>query len=200
MQTITLAADHHEAAGEADALAVRIKELDHLLSVTKDSGQAAALRAQLIELQAQWEAAIARRERLASGIPQPPKTNGDIDALKANLVALGKAVASDKPEEAHAIITGAIEALTRMDARLGHVEARVTALERHVNPPLAVRIWQMAALFVVLFGGSLFWVKDSRDLLFGLVPIAGILLEGVLVLLALACLLLASAKLREYAR
>ena len=187
----------NQARAEADTLAARIRALNDILSATKDPAQQSTLKAQLVDLDAQWTAAITQRDRLNEGVPQPPKANGDMDALRAQVAALGKALASDKPDEAHAIILKSIDALTKMDDRLVCVEARVAAIERHINPPWQVTFWRVIAAIVALFAGSLFWIKETREVLFGVVLWAGLATEGALLLLVVACLLLANAKLEH---
>lgn len=110
---------------------------------------------------------------------------------------LGRVLASDRPAEAHAIIEECANALTRLDSRVLGLEGRVTAIEQHIHPPIVVTLLRIVALAVFLFGGTLFWIKETREVLFGLVPWAGIATEGALMLAVVAILLLANAQLEK---
>lgn len=189
--------EHHQAVADADALAERIRALTNVLSGTTDAAQRKTLTAQLVEIHAEWEAAVTKRSRLAEGVPPPPKTeaNGDIAELKRQVAALGTALASDKPDEAHAIISKAIDALGMIDARIVHVEARVSAIERHIHPPWIVTFWRVCAVLAIIAGltAAALW----RVVLFQLYLPIGIMIEGAFLGLAMVCVFQANAQMER---
>lgn len=136
-------------------------------------------------------------------IPADAK-NGDFAKLQATVPAIGAALAANDSERAHALIADAMTALGHIDARLaglettitGH-ETRIREIETHIHPPWQVTFWRVMAAAVALFAGSLFWIKETREVLFGVVLWAGLAVEGALVLLIIVCLLLANAKLER---
>lgn len=132
------------------------------------------------------------------------KPNGDFAKLQATVPAIGAALASNDTTQAHALIVEAMTALGHIDARITGIETTVTkhetrilAIETHIHPPWQVTFWRVMAAVVFLFAGSLFWIKETREVLFGVVLWAGLAVEGALVLLVVACLLLANAKLER---
>lgn len=187
----------NQARADADALAGKIRALDAILQSTKDPAQAAMLKAQLVDLQTQWEVAVTRRDRLNESVPQPPKTNGDMEKLNRQVADLRRAVATDNPDEVHAIISECAATLTMLDNRVMGLEGRVTAIEQHIHPPIVVTVLRVLALTIALFAGTLFWIKETREILFGVVPWPGIATEGALILAVVAILLLANAQMEK---
>ena len=123
------------------------------------------------------------------------RTNGDLEILQRKVSELGRVLASDRPAEAHAIIEECANALTRLDSRVLGLEGRVTAIEQHIHPPIVVTILRVMALAIFLFAGTLFWIKETREVLFGTALWAGVATEGALLLAVVAVLLLANAQL-----
>lgn len=133
-------------------------------------------------------------------IPADRITNGDFASLQQHVGDLGKALAANDAQAAHKLIGDTVDALDRIDRRIGGIErtvtdhdGRITAIERQIHPPWIVSFWRACAVAVVLFGASMFWLRWPNGI--WLDPIAGIVLEGVLVLLAGACLMLAVSKM-----
>ncbi len=133
------------------------------------------------------------------------RVNGDFASLQQHVGDLGKALASNDLQAAHKLIGDTVDALDRIDRRIGGIErtvtdhgGRITAIERQIHPPWIVSFWRACAAFVVLFGVSMFWLRWPNGI--WLDPIAGIVLEGVLALLAGACLMLAVSKLEGGAK
>lgn len=183
-----------EAQRRYDTLTKRIEALDTDIGRITDSEQKFGLEQRRAAL-------VAERDTVMSEmIAGQRRGNGDLEMLQQKVADLAKVLAGEHPQEAHQIIMECTGALARLDERVYGLEGRVSAIEHHINPPLSVTLWRIMALVVVLFGGSLFWVKDSRDVLFGLVLWAGVIVEASLVVLAVVCLLMANAKLREYTK
>lgn len=122
--------------------------------------------------------------------------NGDIDALQKSVSALRSALASDQPGKAHAAISECVVALGILDNRIMRLEGKIIAIEHEIHPPPQVLAWRLAAILVVLFGGTLFWVKDTREILFAIVWV-GLLLEIIIALLAATCWRMATMTSKE---
>ena len=183
-----------EAQARYDNINRRIEGVDRDISTETDGERLATLREKRGDLAAQRDAADAELKSLDK------RGNGDLHLLQQKVNELGRVLVSDRPEDAHAIINECAAALARMDARVMGLEGRVAAIEHRIDPPLIVTMWRAFAVLVLFFGGTLFWVKESREVLFGLYPWAGATLEMVLMLLVIVCLLMANAKLQERAR
>jgi hypothetical protein len=130
------------------------------------------------------------------------RINGDFVTLQQHVGDLGKALASNDLQAAHKLIGDTVAALDRIDDRIIGIErtvtrhgARLDSIERKINPPWNVTAWRALAALIVLFG--LVMGASQRAVLFELYPFTGIVLEGVLLFAAAACLLLANAKLKE---
>lgn len=130
------------------------------------------------------------------------RINGDFVTLQQHVGDLGKAMAANDLQAAHKLIGDTVAALDRIDERIVGIErtvtrhgARLDTIERHINPPWNVTAWRALAALIVLFGVVM--GASQRAVLFELYPFTGIVLEGVLLFAAAACLLLANAKLRE---
>lgn len=183
-----------EALARYDNLTRRIEAVDRDMSSETDGERLATLREKRADLALQRDAVNA--ELTAN----QKRTNGDLDTLQRKVSELSLALASDHPERAHDIICEAADALTRLDTRVLGLEGRVAAIELHLNPPFLAVFLRLVALFVVLFGGTLFWVKDTRDVLFVSFLWIGILLEVVLACLALALWRMAAMTIREQSK
>lgn len=180
-----------EATARYDNLNRRIEAVDHDISSEVDGERLTALREKRADLAAQRDAVAAE---LAA---QEKRSNGDLEILQRKVSELGRALASDRPAEAHAIIEECANALTRLDSRVLGLEGRVTAIEQHIHPPIVVTILRVMALAIFLFAGTLFWIKETREVLFGAIPWAGIATEGALILAIVAILLLANAQMEK---
>lgn len=137
-------------------------------------------------------------------IPADRVGNGDFVTLQQHVGDLGKALAANDLQTAHKLIGDTVAALDRIDGRITGIEhtvsrhgARLDTIERKINPPWNVTAWRALAAFVLLFG--IVMGASQRAVLFELYPFTGIVLEGVLLFAAAACLLLANASLKERA-
>lgn len=179
-----------EAQARYDALTKRIAAVDTDIARELDSERRMALEQRRSELERERDAINAETTA------RNKRTNGDLEILQRKVSDLARVLAEDHPQEAHAIINECVTALGRLDSRVLGLEDRVSAIEMHINPPFAVILWRIAAAAVILFGVLVgVWQRD----VFGSYPVIGVIVEAVLALLAVACVLLASAKLREAA-
>lgn len=106
--------------------------------------------------------------------------------LHSQVQRLQDAVSAGNPHEALTIIRECHATLSELQAHYEGLDGRVSALERRLNPPWQVTLWRTCAATVVLFGLSLFFVWQTRELLFN--PWwMGTTFEAVLVMLALLC-------------
>ena len=177
-----------EAKARYDNINRRIAAVDRDIATETDGERLATLREKRDGLAADREAAMTELTALDH------RGNGDLEILQRKVSELGQVLASDHPQEAHAIINECAAALQRMDSRVMGLEGRVTAIERHIHPPWIVSALRIAALFTVilavLVGAWQFEVLITY-------PVVGIMLEGALVSLAVATLFFANAKLQE---
>lgn len=132
------------------------------------------------------------------------RINGDFVELQQNVGDLGKALAANDLQGAHKLIGDTVAALDRIDRRIVGIErtvtehgTRLTAIERHIHPPLTVSVLRAAALFAVLLA-LVVGVWQFEVLI--AYPIIGVMLEGALISLAAATLFFANAKLQERPR
>ena len=177
-----------EAKARYDNVNRRIAAVDRDIATETDGERLAALREKRDGLAADREGAMAELTALEK------RTNGDFEILQRRVSELGSVLASDHPQEAHAIINECAAALTRLDSRVMGLEGRVTAIERHIHPPWIVSVLRAAALFAVILAVLVgVW---QFDVLIAY-PIVGVMLEGALISLAVATLFFANAKLQE---
>ena len=180
-----------EAKARYDNINRRIAAVDRDIATETDGERLATLREKRDGLAADREAAMTELTALDH------RGNGDLEILQRKVSELGQVLASDHPQEAHAIINECAAALQRMDSRVMGLEGRVTAIERHIHPPWIVSALRIAALFTVILAvlvGA--WQFDVLITY----PVVGIMLEGALVSLAVATLFFANAKLQERPR
>ena len=180
-----------EATARYDNLNRRIEAVDRDAASETDGERLATLHEKRADLAHQRDAVAA--ELTAND----KRTNGDLEILQRKVSELGRVLASDRPGEAHAIIEECANALTRLDSRVLGLEGRVAAIEQHIHPPIVVTVLRVMALAIFLFAGTLFWIKETREVLFGLAPWAGIVTEGALLLAVVAVLVLANAQLEK---
>ena len=177
-----------EAKARYDNINRRIAAVDRDIATETDGERVAALREKRDGLAADREGAAAELTALDR------RGNGDLEILQRKVSELGSVLASDHPQEAHAIINECAAALQRMDSRVMGLEGRVTAIERHIHPPWIVSALRIAAAFTVILALLVgFWQFDVLVTY----PIIGVMLEGALISLAVATLFFANAKLRE---
>ena len=177
-----------EAKARYDNINRRIAAVDRDIATETDGERLATLREKRDGLAADREAAMTELTALDH------RGNGDLEILQRKVSELGQVLASDHPQEAHAIINECAAALQRMDSRVMGLEGRVTAIERHIHPPWIVSALRIAALFTVILAvlvGA--WQFDVLVTY----PVVGIMLEGALVSLAVATWFFANAKLQE---
>lgn len=136
-------------------------------------------------------------------IPADHVGNGDFVTLQQHVGDLGKALAANDLQAAHKLIGDTVTTLDRIDERITGIErtvtrhgARLDTIERKINPPWNVTAWRALAAIMMLFG--IIMGASQRAVLFELYPFTGIVLEGVLLFAAAACILLANAKLKEH--
>ena len=173
-----------EATARYDNLNRRIEAVDRDIATETDGERLATLREKRDGLAADREAAMAEQTALER------RGNGDLEILQRKVSELGSVLASDRPGEAHAIINECAAALARLDNRVMGLEGRVTAIERHIHPPLAVSVLRLLAAIVVLF-----WIVFGiiKFPVFVLDPILGITTEGALIIAAVVVLLYSNA-------
>lgn len=106
--------------------------------------------------------------------------------LAARSEALKDAMAAGQSDDALAIVHQCRTILGEIETNLGGLDGRVTAIERRINPPWQVRLWQGLAAFVVAVAASLFFVYQAREVLFDPWYI-GAAFETTLLALALLC-------------
>ena len=173
-----------EAKARYDNINRRIAAVDRDIATETDGERIAALREKRDGLAADREGAAAELTALDR------RGNGDLEILQRKVSELGHALVSDNPQEAHAIINECAAALARLDNRVMGLEGRVTAIERHIHPPLTVSVLRVAAALAVLFGVILGVVKYP---VFLIDPFVALTVEGVLIILAGVILLYANA-------
>lgn len=178
-----------EAQRRYDKLTQQIAALDKDIGREIDSLRKLSLEEQRTELERQRD--LVQAELTA----HEKRANGDLETLQRRVQDLARVLASDHPQEAHGIINECVVALGRLDNRVMGLEGRVTAIERQIHPPWRVTIWRLAAFVVLLFGVA---VGVWQRTVFGVYPVVGVIVEAALVMVAVACMLLANAKLREY--
>lgn len=106
--------------------------------------------------------------------------------LGAQVKRLQEAVAAGHPQEALEIINQCSATLASLKEHYEGLDGRVRAIERRLDPPWQVVFWRFCATAVLLFGASLFFIYQSRALLFS--PWwMGTTFEVVLVALAVLC-------------
>ena len=173
-----------EAKARYDNVNRRIAAVDRDIATETDGERLAALREKRDGLAADREGAMAELTALER------RGNGDLEILQRKVSELGSVLASDHPQDAHAIINECAAALQRMDHRVMGLEGRVTAIERHIHPPLTVSILRVVAFFVVLLGIALVGFQYP---VFSIYPFLGLTVEGALIILAGVILLYANA-------
>ena len=177
-----------EAKARYDNINRRIAAGDRDIATETDGERLAALHEKRDGLAADREVAMAELTALER------RGNGDLEILQRKVSELGQVLASDHPQEAHAIINECAAALTRLDSRVMGLEGRVTAIERHIHPPWLVSVLRVLAAFTVLLALCVgVWQFDVLVTY----PIVGIMLEGALISLAVATWFFANAKLQE---
>jgi hypothetical protein len=173
-----------EAKARYDNVNRRIAAVDRDIATETDGERVATLREKRDGLAQDREAAMAELTALER------RGNGDLEILQRKVSELGHVLASDHPQEAHAIIEECALALARLDNRVLGLEGRVTAIERHIHPPLTVSILRIVAFFVVLLGIAL---AGFQYPVFSIYPFLGLTVEGALIILAGVILLYANA-------
>lgn len=177
-----------EAQRRYDTLTKRIAAIDEDIGRELDGERRLSLEARRDDL-------VKERDAVQSQLTANDKrANGDLEVLQRRVQDLARVLASDHPQEAHVIIDECVSALSRLDKRVLGLEGRVSAIEREIHPPPMVQVWRAAAAVVLVFGVIVgVWQRQ----VFGVYPVIGVIVEAVLVMLAVACVMLASAKLRE---
>ena len=172
-----------ELTARYDNINRRIAAVDRDAETETDGERQATLRVKRDGLAGEREAVMAELTALNR------RGNGDLEILQRKVSELGSVLASDHPEQAHDIITECAQALQRMDSRVLGLEGRVTAIERHIHPPMVVNALRVTAFFVVLLGIAL---ASFQYPVFSLYPFLGLTVEGALIVLAAVILLYAN--------
>jgi len=125
-----------------------------------------------------------QRDRLA---PQLFMADGAVARdLSDQVRRLEDAVADGRPQDALDIIRQCHATLETLKEHYEGLDGRVTAIERRLDPPRQVIAWRACAVLVLLFAFSIFFVYQTRALLF--TPWwMGATFEVVLVALAALC-------------
>ncbi len=173
-----------EAQARYDNINRRIEAVDRDISSETDGERLATLREKRAGLAQDREAVSAELTALEK------RGNGDLETLQRKVGELGRVLASDHPEYAHDIITECAAALARLDSRVLGLEGRVTAIERHIHPPVIVSVLRALSALVVLLSIALAGLQYP---VFAIYPILGITVEGALIILAAVILLYANA-------
>ena len=177
-----------EAKARYDNINRRIAAVDRDIATETDGERISALQDKRDGLAADREGAAVELTALDR------RGNGDLEILQRKVSELGQALVSDNPAEAHAIINECAAALARLDTRVMGLEGRVTAIERHIHPPVMVSVLRIAAaccvILALLVGAWQFDVLVTY-------PVIGVMLEGALISLAVATWFFANAKLQE---
>jgi len=106
-------------------------------------------------------------------VPADGQISTTISELKVQVEQIDGQLLQQNPEQARKLIAEMTVTLQDLDDKIAstyrlasHTAERVSLLEMQLNPPLSVTIWRAAALIVALFGFALFFIKETRDLLF----------------------------------
>lgn len=127
-------------------------------------------------------------------IPADGEITASISTLKQKVDQIDDQLLQQHPEQARRLISEMTDTLHDLDGKIANTYQlatetadRVSQLEMQINPPKAVLVWRGLATVVVFLGLTLFFVKDTRDVLFSPYPWFGIGAEVVIFLWA-ACL------------
>lgn len=183
-----------EAQRQYDQLTARIAALDTDIGRSTDSEHTLTAQQARADLARQRDAVATELAALGWG------NESNHAEIRGKITDLLTALDSKQPEKAHKILGDIVAIEARMSAAEGTLEehsTRLDTIERKQNPPIIVTALRIIALAVFLFAGTLFWIKDTREVLFGLFPWAGIATEGALMLAVVAILLLANAQLEK---
>ncbi len=143
----------------------------------------------LSELQAQFDALSARIAALDRDIAlETDQERRQVAREKREALALERQqIAADMVGQG-----GAHPEAAHIEQRVAHVETAVkrhdgeiAAILRHIDPPAVVLAWRGLAVFVFVVGLLLFAVKETRDVLFGILWV-GVFMEAVLLVTAAA--------------
>lgn len=117
----------------------------------------------------------------------------DVEILREKMDSIDQELIQKHPEQARKLIAEMVGTLDDLDERIARTydlaqrtAERVDKLEMQVNPPPLVWVLRIMAFAIVLFAGTLFWVKDIRDVLFSTLPIIGIAVEIMMLAWALS--------------
>ena len=127
-------------------------------------------------------------------IPADGEISASISTLKQKVDQIDDQLLMQHPEQARKLISEMTQTLQDLDEKIAdtyqlatHTAERVAQLEMQVNPPMSVMVWRALAGLVIFLGLALFFVKDTRDVLFTPYPWFGVGAEVVIMLWA-ACL------------
>lgn len=127
-------------------------------------------------------------------IPADGEISASISTLKQKVEQIDDQLLMQHPEQARRLISEMAQTLQDLDGKIAttyqlatDTAERVWQLEMQVNPPRSVLLWRGLAGMVIFLGLTLFFVKDTRDVLFTPYPWFGVGAEVVIMLWA-ACL------------
>lgn len=116
-----------------------------------------------------------------------PDSRSAVSELGAQVQKLQNALSSEHPQEALRIIQECHATLNDLEAQYTDLRSRVWSIERQLDPPWQVWFWRWCAALVLFFGASLFFIFQTRAVLFD--PWwMGTMFEAVLILMAVLCL------------
>ena len=176
-----------EAQRQYDQLTARIAALDTDIGRSTDSEHTFTAQQARTDLARQRDTVAAELSALGWGIE-----NNHIE-IRAKISDLLDALDSKQPEKAHKILGDIVTIDARMQAAEGTIkdhDGRITAIERHIHPPLVVNALRLLAAIVVLFGIVFGIIKFP---VFVLDPFLGITTEGALIIAAVVVLLYSNA-------
>ena len=177
-----------EAQRRYDQLTARISALDTDIGRATDSEHKFTMQQSRTELARERDTAVAELSALGWGVD-----GGDNSEIIGKLTELLAALNSQQPERAHKILGEIVTIDARMQAAEGEIKdhkGRLTAIERHIHPPLAVNALRVVAALVVLLGIA---IAGLQYPVFAIYPFLGITIEGALIILAAVILLYANA-------
>lgn len=188
METPLDAQKRVEAQRQYNQLTARIEALD------TDIGRALDSEHKFTAQQARTELAHERDSVAAqlSALGWPIGNRGDVE-IREKIAELLAALDGKQPEKAHKILGDIVTIDARMQAAEGEIKShdgRLTAIERHIHPPLTVSILRVVAFFVVLLGIAL---AGFQYPVFSIYPFLGLTVEGALIVLAGVIILYANA-------
>jgi hypothetical protein len=125
-----------------------------------------------------------------------PDSQATARELGAQVGQLQDAVNAGHAKEALLIIERCHVSLKELEGQFETLQDRVLKIEKRLNPPWQVWFWRWGSALVLFFGASLFFIYQTRSVLFN--PWwMGTMFEAVLILLAVLCFRMASVTMEK---